>query len=144
MSTSDQFPPSNPLRILSAGTTVDDSGISYPTLVVDVKGRPDVEEFSHVAARDGVGDLRTVADVGLDPRGRSVIRLRVTASNPMEIEFSLLFPLPAYSELLSDAARMGCLVIAGARSEESVPASGDWIGINVDGESLARLISFAG
>lgn len=136
--------PLEPLLILSAGTTIDESGVSFPTLVVDVSDRPDVGDLAGIVAEQGMGDLHTSAEVGLDTRGRGIIRLMVSATRPVPIEFSLVFPLPAYTELLTDAARMGCLVIAAAHGSGSAVRAGEWLGIDLDGASLARLVAFAG
>lgn len=136
--------PLEPLLILSAGTTIDESGVSFPTLVVDVSDRPDVGDLAGIVAEQGMGDLHTSAEVGLDTRGRGIIRLMVSATRPVPIEFSLVFPLPAYTELLTDAARMGCLVIAAAHGSDSAVRAGEWLGIDLDGASLARLVAFAG
>jgi hypothetical protein len=64
-----------PLHIISAGTTIDTDGVSFPTVVVDTSERPDVRDLARVVATDGVGDLTTTGDIGMDPQGRTVIRL---------------------------------------------------------------------
>ncbi len=133
-----------PLHIVSAGTTIDTDGISFPTVVVDVSERPDVRDLARVVAADGVGDLTTKGDVGMDPQGRTVIRLTARATSPVQVEFSLVFPMPAYAELLGDAARMGCLVIAVATGDPPEIDSDHWLGLDVDSLALQRMVTFAG
>ncbi len=133
-----------PLHIVSAGTTIDTDGISFPTVVVDVSDRPDVRDLARVVATDGVGDLTTTGDIGMDPQGRTVIRLVARASHPVNVEFSLVFPMPAYSELLGDAARMGCLVIASATGDPPEIDTSNWLGLDVDSSALQRMVNFAG
>ena len=133
-----------PLHIVSAGTTIDTDGISFPTVVVDVSERPDVRDLARVVAADGVGDLTTKGDVGMDPQGRAVIRLTARATSPVQVEFSLVFPMPAYAELLGDAARMGCLVIAVATGDPPEIDSDHWLGLDVDSLALQRMVTFAG
>ncbi|MGA0877971.1 MAG: hypothetical protein ACO3SP_02520 [Ilumatobacteraceae bacterium] len=137
-------PGSEPLRIVSAGTTIDTDGVSFPTVVVDVGERPDVRDLARVVAHDGVGDLSTSGDIGMDPHGRTVIRLVARATVPVEVEFALVFPMPAYAELLGDAARTGCLVVAAAVGDPPQVDSGDWLGLDVDGLALQRMVDFAG
>ena len=137
-------PSAAPLHILSAGTTIDTDGISFPTVVVDATNRGDIRDLARVVAADGVGDLTTSGDIGIDPQGRSVIRLLARSSTPVTVEFSLLFPMPAYGELLSDAARMGCLVIATAIGDPPEIDTNHWLGLDVDSVALQRLVNFAG
>lgn len=133
-----------PLHIVSAGTTIDSDGVSFPTVVVDATERPDLGDLARVVAAEGTGDLTTTGDVGMDARGRAVIRLMASATSPVVVKFTLVFPLPAYAELLSDAARMGCLVIATATGDPPKVASGDWLGLDLDGSALQRMIALAG
>ncbi|MFM7127585.1 MAG: hypothetical protein ACKOYO_12090 [Actinomycetota bacterium] len=137
-------PDLEPLRIVSAGTTIDTDGVSFPTVVVDVSERPDVGDLARVVAFEGVGDLTTSGEVGLDPNGRSVIRLVARATSPVAVEFSLVFPMPAYAELLGDAATMGCLVIAAATGDPPEVDTSDWLGLDVDALALRRMVDFAG
>lgn len=129
---------------MSAGTTIDTDGVSFPTVVVDTTERPDVRDLARVVAQDGVGDLATDGDIGMEPNGRTVIRLTAQASVPVAVEFTLVFPMPAYAELLGDAARMGCLVVAAAIGDPPEVDSGHWLGLDVDGQSLQRMVHFAG
>ena len=137
-------PEAVPLHIVSAGTTIDTDGISFPTVVVDASQRPDVRDLARVVAADGVGDLATTGDIGMDPQGRTVVRLLAQATSPVLVEFSLVFPMPAYSELLGDAARMGCLVIAMATGDPPEIDTDHWLGLDVDSEALLRMVAFAG
>lgn len=133
-----------PLHIISAGTTIDTDGISFPTVVVDTSIRPDVRDLARVVASEGVGDLATTGDIGMDAKGRTVIRLMARATAPVNVEFSLVFPMPAYAELLGDAARMGCLVIAAATGDPPEIDTNNWLGLDVDSASLVRMVNFAG
>lgn len=137
-------PETEPLRIVSAGTTIDTDGVSFPTVVVDASNRPDVRDLVRVVAIDGVGDLTTAGDVGMDPQGRTVIRLMARATVPVAVEFTMVFPMPAYAELLGDAARMGCLVIASATGDPPTIDNENWLGLDLDSTSLMKMVNFAG
>lgn len=137
-------PETEPLRIVSAGTTIDTDGVSFPTVVVDASNRPDVRDLVRVVAIDGVGDLTTTGDVGMDPQGRTVIRLMARATVPVAVEFTMVFPMPAYAELLGDAARMGCLVIASATGDPPTIDNENWLGLDLDSTSLMKMVNFAG
>lgn len=137
-------PETEPLRIVSAGTTIDTDGVSFPTVVVDASNRPDVRDLVRVVAIDGVGDLTTAGDVGMDPQGRTVIRLMARATVPVVVEFTMVFPMPAYAELLGDAARMGCLVIASATGDPPTIDNENWLGLDLDSTSLMKMVNFAG
>ncbi|MFM7871407.1 MAG: hypothetical protein ACKPBG_06965 [Actinomycetota bacterium] len=52
--------------------------------------------------------------------------------------------MPAYAELLGDAATMGCLVIAAATGDPPEVDTSDWLGLDVDALALRRMVDFAG
>jgi branched-subunit amino acid transport protein AzlD len=131
------------LRVASAGTTLDDAGRAFPTVVIDVASYPTLAAVTSVLAHEGMGDLATVAALALDEQGRRSIVLTVTAATPVALEFSIGFPLPGFSRLLEEAAAAGCLVVACSVGDPSQPVGDTWLGVDLDGAALAELIRWA-
>jgi hypothetical protein len=137
-------PVSEPLRIVSAGTTLDDHGRSYPTVVVDVSAHPAMVGLARVVAHEGPGDLRTNAAVALDSHGRRSIVLTLTATHPVALEMSIGCPMPAFVGVLSDAARAACLVIAVATGDPPEVDTQGWLAVDLDPVALVELLNWAG
>lgn len=144
MSARSEEPVSEPLRILSAGTTLDDTGASYPTVVVDVSAHPEVVDIARRIATQGPGDLATAGAVALDAQGRRSVVLTLTATRPAELEMSIGFPMPAFVGVLTDAARAACLVVAVAVGDPPVVDTEAWLGVDLDPESVLGLVTWAG
>ena len=139
----DRPPVSDVLRVVSAGTSLDDAGRAFPTVVVDVTASPVLAAVAHVLATDGVGDLATAAAVALDEAGRRSVVLTVTATHPVATEFSVGFPLPGFARLLHEAAEAGCLVLACAYGDPPEVLGDTWLGVDLDGQALADLLIWA-
>jgi hypothetical protein len=139
----DHEPVSDVLRVVSAGTTLDDAGRAFPTVVVDVTGYPVLAAVALVLAADGVGDLAMAAALALDDQGRRSIVLTITATVPVATEFSVGFPLPGFARLLHEAADAGCLVVACAMGEPPEVLGDTWLGVDLDGAALGELLTWA-
>lgn len=126
--------PSPPLIVLGAGTTVADDGTPYPTVVLDVSGRPDVADLARVHAVEGVGDVETLVEVHDD-----AVVLTVRLTRPVRASFDVRFPLPELLPVLTDAVLAGHLLLA-----TTAPASAGthplWLAIDLDGPSLAAAL----
>lgn len=131
------------LRVVSAGTTLDDAGRAFPTVVIDVSEHPVLAAVAAVLAVDGMGDLITAAAVALDDQGRRSVVVTVTATRPVAVEFSVGFPLPGFARLLGEAAEAGCLVLACAIGEPPEMVGDRWLGVDLDGAALAELLNWA-
>lgn len=123
------------IAVLDAGVTVGDDGVAYPTVVLDVAGRPDVADLARVHAIEGIGDVATSAaftDTGV------VLTVRLT--RPVRAAFSIAFVLPDHFEVLVHAALAGSLLLA-----TTAPSpEGDnplWLAIDLDGVRLAELLT---
>ncbi|MFM7537584.1 MAG: hypothetical protein ACKO91_17570 [Acidimicrobiales bacterium] len=128
-------PPVRAIAVLDAGVTVGDDGVAYPTVVLDVAGRPDVADLARVHAIEGIGDVATSAaftDTGV------VLTVRLT--RPVRAAFSIAFVLPDHFEVLVHAALAGSLLLA-----TTAPSpEGDnplWLAIDLDGVRLAELLT---
>lgn len=136
-----------PLVIRSAGTLLDDAATLYPTVMVDATGRPDVADLPRVVASEGVGDLTTRAEPMVGPGGRRLLRLRMSMSRPVEVEWSVDFHLPGFADLLSLAAECGCLVFAFGRDVEGDasgldPGDDGWLGVDLDAAAVRAILDF--
>ncbi len=121
--------------MLDAGVTVGNDGVTYPTVVLDVAGRPDVADLARVHATEGIGDVATsaaVTDAGM--------LLTVRLTRPVRASFSIAFSLPEHLEVLVHAAFTGSLLLA-----TTVPSpEGDdplWLAVDLDGVRLAELLT---
>jgi hypothetical protein len=126
---------SAPIAVLDAGITFADDGTAYPTVVLDVAGRPDVADLARVHAIEGIGDLTTSLAVA-DP----VVFLTVRLTNPVRASFTIAFSVPEHLEVLEHAALTGNLLLA-----TTTPSpDGDnplWLAIDLDGPRLAALLA---
>ncbi|MEY3093213.1 MAG: hypothetical protein RLZZ269_450 [Actinomycetota bacterium] len=129
------------LVIRSAGTLLDERAVMFPTLKVDASDRPDVAALPEIVAREGVGDLNTVADVALLPDGRRVVRLRVSMTKPVVVSWTVALLLPAYTDLLRLAADTGCLVFAFTVAGDDGSERG-WLGVDIDSDALRSVVDF--
>ena len=129
------------LVIRSAGTLLDERAVMFPTLKVDASDRPDVAALPELVAREGVGDLKTAADVALLPDGRRVVRLRVSMTTPATVSWTVALLLPAYTDLLRLAADTGCLVFAFTVGGDDGSERG-WLGVDIDSEALRSVVDF--
>jgi len=129
------------LVIRSAGTLLDERAVMFPTLKVDASDRPDVAALPELVAREGVGDLKTAADVALLPDGRRVVRLRVSMTTPATVSWTVALLLPAYTDLLRLAADTGCLVFAFTVVGDDGSERG-WLGVDIDSEALRSVVDF--
>lgn len=124
-----------PLAVLDAGITLAADGTAFPTVVLDVTGRPDVADLARVHAIEGVGDLTTTLEVV--PGG---LTLTVRLTRPVRASFAIAFRLPKHLEVLEHGALTGNLLLA-----TTVPAAeGEnppWLAIDLDGPRLARLLA---
>jgi len=123
------------IAVLDAGVTVGDDGVAYPTVVLDVAGRPDVADLARVHAIEGIGDVATsaaITDTG--------VMLTVRLTRPVRAAFSIAFVLPDHFEVLVHAALAGSLLLA-----TTAPSpEGDnplWLAIDLDGVRLAELLT---
>ncbi len=126
---------SAPIAVLDAGVTVGDDGVSYPTVVLDVAGRPDVADLARVHAIEGIGDVATsaaVTDTGL------VLTVRLT--RPVRASFSVAFVLPDHLEVLVHAALTGSLLLA-TTAPSPVGNNPLWFAVDLDGVRLAELLT---
>jgi len=124
-----------PVAVLDAGITLADDGTAYPTVVLDVAGRPDITDLARVHAIEGIGDLTTVlamADDGL--------YLTVSLTSPVLASFTIAFSVPEHLEVLEHAALTGNLLLA-----TTAPSpDGDnplWLAIDLEGRRLAALLA---
>lgn len=126
------------VAVLEAGITLGDDGTAYPTVVLDVAGRPDVADLARVHAVEGIGDVATsvaVTEAGL--------LLTVRLTRPVRAAFSIAFVLPDHLEVLVHAAVAGSLLLA----TTAPSATGDnplWLAIDLDGERLAAVLTGLG
>lgn len=123
-----------PIEVLDTGVTVDEDGVAYPTVVVDVGDRPDVADLPRVHALEGVGDLTT----SLRPT-RTGVELVVELTSPVRAGFALAFTLPGHRGVLGAAARSGQLLLATTEPDGS-PDPPPWLAIDLDGRRLADLL----
>lgn len=126
--------PSQALTIVGAGTTVADDGVAYPTIVLDVSGRPDVADLARVHAIEGIGDVETLVEVTDD-----AVVLTVRLSRPVRASFDIRFELPELLPLLTDAVLAGHLLLA----TTPPTAAGQhplWLAIDLDGPTLAAAL----
>jgi thiamine biosynthesis lipoprotein len=123
-----------PLRIVEAGITFDADGDVYPTVVLDVTGRPDVADLARVHDVEGIGDLHTLLEPV--PGG---LTLHVRLAHPVRAEFSVAFELPAHRALLDLAAAAGHLLLATTAPSEH-GANPPWLAVDLDGPRLATLL----
>jgi hypothetical protein len=141
--TPDRPPVSDVLRVVSAGTTLDAEGRVFPTVMIDVGEHLELAAVAMVLDQDGVGDLATVAAMALDELGRRSVVVTVTATVPVATEFSIGFPVPAFTRLLHEAADAGCLVIACAAGDPPQVVGDAWLGVDLDGAALGELLIWA-
>lgn len=139
-----QDPVVSALRVLDIGRTLGDDEEWYPTVVVDVAGRPDVADLARVHAVEGVGDLAsyvTASDGGL--------LLEVALSHPVECRFGIDFRLPEHLPLIVDAAESGRLLVATTPPEDH-DAGGDpeaavvhpaWLALYLDRQLLVSALA---
>lgn len=134
---------SPPLVIRSAGTLLDHAATSYPTVMVDASGRPDVADLPRVVAAEGVGDLTTHAEPMIGPGGRRLLRLRMSMSRPVGVEWSVDFHLPEFTDFLTLAAECGCLVFAFGGDDPGAPSSDSgWLGVDLDASAVSSILEF--
>lgn len=126
--------PEGPVEVVTAGITLGDDGLSYPTAVLDVGGRPEIADLPRVHALEGIGDLATAAvrtDVGVD--------LTVSLTHPVRARFSIRFRLPEHRVVLADAAATGTLLLGtttpGAPGDQPL-----WLAVDLDGSRLQAVI----
>jgi hypothetical protein len=136
-------PVSAVLRVVSAGTTLDDEGRAFPTVVVDVSEHPALAAVAHVLASEGVGDLATSAALALDGEGRRSVVVTITATTPVATEFSIGFAMPGFARLLHEAADAGCLVVACSIGDPPDVLGDTWLGVDLDGRALSDLLTWA-
>lgn len=122
------------VEVVSAGVTLGDDGVSYPTAVLDAAGRPDVTDLPRVHALEGIGDLATRA-----VRTTAGVDLTVELSRPVVARFTVRFLLPDHRVVLLDAAATGTLLLA-----TSAPTGGAgnpaWLAVDLDGPSLRSVL----
>lgn len=125
---------STPLAIVGAGTTVADDGTPYPTVVLDVTGRPDVADLARVHAVEGIGDVETLVEVTAD-----AVLLTIRLTRPVRASFVVRFDVPDLLPVLTDAVLAGHLLLA-----TTPPAAAGrhplWLAIDLDGPSLAAAL----
>lgn len=131
------------LRVVSAGTTLDDEGRTFPTVVIDVSEHLALAGVAHILATDGVGDLATSAALALDAEGRRSVVVTITATTPVATEFSIGFAMPGFARLLYEAADAGCLVVACAIGDPPEVLGNTWLGVDVDGRALSDVLTWA-
>lgn len=119
--------------VLESGRTVDDTGRSHPTVVIDASEYPEISDLARVHAVEGVGDIWTEA-----ARTDDLLFLGVRMTKPVDASFVLLFDLATDRPVLEDAADEGVLVIAHtppARAAQDRPA---WLAVDIDRDALRR------
>ncbi len=124
-----------PLAVLDAGITLADDGTAFPTVVLDVTGRPDVADLARVHAIEGIGDLTTTLE---EVPGGLTLTVRLT--RPVRATFAIAFRLPEHLEVLEHGALTGNLLLATttpAAEGENPP----WLAIDLDGPRLAALLA---
>lgn len=131
------------LRVVSAGTTLDDEGRAFPTVVVDVSEHLALAAVAHVLATDGVGDLTTSAALALDGEGRRSVVVTITATTPVATEFSIGFAMPGFARLLHEAADAECLVVACSVGDPPEVVGDTWLGVDLDGRALRDVLTWA-
>ena len=127
-----------PVTVVEVGTTEADDGTYYPTVVLDVTGRPEVADLARVHAVEGVGDLSTSASIVHD-----TLLLQVRMTSPVRAEFTVPLHCVEHRLLLEDIAQAGCLLLATpARTspEFGIESESLWLAVNVDGDALMALL----
>ena len=123
-----------PLEVIGAGTTVAEDGTPYPTVVLDVTGRPDVADLARVHAVEGIGDVETDAVVTDD-----AVVLTVRLTRPVRVSFDVRLAVPGLLEVLTDAVIAERLLLA-TTPPSSVGEHPLWLAIDLDGPSLAAAL----
>jgi hypothetical protein len=103
------------IAVLEAGITFGDDGSAYPTVVLDVAGRPDVADLARVYSVEGIGDVATSAAVT-----EAGVSLTVRLTRPVRAAFSIAFVLPDHLEVLVHAAVAG-MTARGSQGASSAP-----------------------
>lgn len=126
-----------PIDVVDTGITIDHDGVAFPTVVIDVTGRPDVADLPRVHALEGIGDIRTLVDV----RGDELL-MTVLLTTPVVARFTVRFSLEAHVQLLAHAAIAGHLLLATSDPTAEQPL---WLAIDLDRRRLAEvLVPFLG
>lgn len=122
------------VEVVTAGVTLGDDGVTYPTVVLDAVDRPDITDLPRVHALEGIGDLATLA-----VRTAGGVDLTIELSRPVVARFRVRFRLPDHRVVLADAAATGTLLLAttAPTSEAQNPV---WLAVDLDGPSLRSVI----
>lgn len=122
------------VEVVTAGVTLGDDGVTYPTVVLDAADRPDITDLPRVHALEGIGDLATLA-----VRTAGGVDLTIELSRPVVARFSVRFRLPEHRVVLADAAATGTLLLA-TTAPTSDAANPAWLAVDLDGPSLRSVI----
>jgi hypothetical protein len=120
---------------LDIGTTIDGDGRSWPTVVIDVAGHPEVADLARVHATEGIGDIATAAALVDD-----ALVLAVMITVPVRCTFAVACSLPQHRSVLDDAVREGHLVIATTEPTDAERDQPLWLAIDIDAELLADVL----
>lgn len=120
---------------LDTGSTIDGDGRTWPTVVIDVAGHPEVGDLARVHAVEGIGDIATAAAVIDD-----ALVLAVMITVPVQCTFAVVCALPEHRAVLEDAARDGHLVIATTEPADAETDRPLWLAIDIDTDLLIGVL----